>query len=64
MAYKKSRNMTVYYQYSRWDKKDKVPTIRLKGQWLKDLGFDVGDPITVTCEEGKLIITPRTDEQE
>ena len=64
MAYKKVRNMKVYYQYSRWDKKDMVSTIRLKGQWLKELGFDVGDPISVACENGKIIITPKIEEEE
>ena len=26
--------------------------------WLKELGFEIGDYDTVTCEDGKLIITP------
>ena len=30
----------------------------LKGMWLKELGFDIGDYISVTCEEGRLVITP------
>ena len=34
-----------------------TPTIMLKGQWLKELGFDIGDYVSVTCENGKLIIT-------
>ena len=38
-----------------------TPTIMLKGQWLKEAGFDCGTSITVTCEEGKLIITPREE---
>lgn len=33
-------------------------TIVLKGQWLKELGFDIGDYISVSCEDGKLVITP------
>lgn len=33
----------------------------LKGMWLKELGFDIGDYISVTCEDGKLIITPDTE---
>lgn len=56
MAMKKSRMMKVYgqsgYRYK------VTPTIMLKGQWLKDLGFDIGDYISVSCENGKLIITP------
>ena len=30
----------------------------LKGMWLKELGFDIGDYISVTCEDGRLVITP------
>ena len=35
-----------------------TPTIMLKGQWLKELGFDAGTYISVSCENGKLVITP------
>ena len=38
-----------------------TPTIMLKGQWLRDLGFDEDTPITVRCEGGRLTIT-RADE--
>jgi antitoxin component of MazEF toxin-antitoxin module len=34
-----------------------TPTIMLKGNWLKELGFDIGDYISVSCENGKLVIT-------
>ena len=57
MANQKKRNMKVYEQ---WGCNRKVaPTIILKGKWLKEAGFDSGMPITVICEDGKLIITPR-----
>lgn len=59
MAFKKSRNMKVYEQ-SGYNYKS-TPTIMLKGQWLKEAGFDCGTSITVTCENGKLIITPREE---
>ena len=35
---------------------------KLKGDWLKETGFDVGGLIQVECENGKLIITPREPE--
>lgn len=60
MAFKKSRNMKVYEQ-SGYNYKS-TPTIMLKGQWLREAGFDCGTSITVTCEDGKLIITPRETE--
>ena len=47
--------MKVYeasgYQYKR------TPSIVLKGKWLSDLGFDIGEQIEVKCEDGRLIIT-------
>lgn len=52
---KKIRELKVYeqsgYQYKR------MPVIMLKGQWLKDLGFDSGDKIRVVCSNGRLVIT-------
>ena len=57
MANKEIRNMKVYDQSGYHYKS--TPTIMLKGQWLKELGFDSGTSITVKCEDGKLIITPR-----
>ena len=35
-----------------------TPTIILKGQWLQAMGFEIGDYISVSCEDGNLIITP------
>ena len=55
MAYKEYREMKVYessgYQYKQ------TPSIVLKGKWLSELGFDIGEPIEVKCEDGRLIIT-------
>ncbi|MGI6737678.1 MAG: SymE family type I addiction module toxin [Anaerovoracaceae bacterium] len=52
---KKERNMKVYGYESKYY--DYPAEIRLKGKWLKELGFTVNTPITVVCEEGKLTIT-------
>lgn len=61
MATKKNRSMKVYgqsgYRYQ------EMPTIILKGKWLEELGFAVGDYITVNCEDGKLVITPDATKQ-
>lgn len=35
-----------------------TPTIMLKGQWLKELGFENGGYVTASCENDKLVITP------
>lgn len=38
-----------------------TPAIMLKGQWLKELGFEIGDYVSITCEDGKLVITQDTE---
>ena len=53
---KKSRSLKVLSQSG--SKYRETPTIQLKGQWLKELGFNIGDYISISCENGKLIITP------
>ena len=50
----KKRSIKVYGQSGY--KYRETPTIMLKGMWLKEAGFDIGDYISVTCEDGKLII--------
>ena len=56
MKSKECRNMKIYgmsgYKYKA------TPTIMLKGEWLKELGFDIGGYISVKCENGRLVITP------
>ena len=60
MAMKKIRNMKVYNVRRYEDYKD-TPTIIMKGEWLKEAGFDIGSLIQVECEDGKLVITPREE---
>ena len=55
MTTKKERNLKVYGYESKWH--DYPAEIRLKGKWLKELGFTANTPITVVCEENRLIIT-------
>lgn len=56
MANMKSRNLKVISESGRNYKP--TPTIRLKGEWLTLVGFNIGDYVSVSCEDGKLIITP------
>ena len=35
-----------------------LPLLRLRGQWLADAGFDIGDRVNVAVSNGQLIITP------
>ena len=55
MKNQKNRSMKVHAQ-SGYNYKA-TPTIILKGQWLQEMGFEIGDHISVSCEDGKLIIT-------
>ena len=34
------------------------PCIVLRGKWLRDAGFAMGDDITVTVNEGEIVIKP------
>lgn len=60
MAIMKNRNLKVIaqggYQYQA------VPAIRLSGKWLNAAGFNIGDFISVKCEEGRLIIEPDAEQ--
>lgn len=55
----KKRSMKVYgmsgYKYQ------SVPTIMLKGKWLEQLNFHIGDYVSISCEDGKLVIIPDTE---
>lgn len=34
-----------------------TPTLMLKGAWLEEWGFKLNMPVSVQCEEGRLVIT-------
>lgn len=55
MAFKEKRELKVYEGSDRNYKP--IPTIMLKGQWLKGIGFVLGERMDVHCESGKLTIT-------
>lgn len=55
MESKKVRNIKVISQNGHNYKP--TPTIILKGQWLNEMGFEIGDQIKVECENEKLVIS-------
>lgn len=55
MESKKVRNIKVISQSGHNYKP--TPTVILKGQWLNEMGFEIGDQIKVECENGKLVIS-------
>ena len=52
MAKKNVRNMKVCGQSGY--KYETVPAITLKGKWLEELGFHLGDYVQVKCENCQL----------
>ena len=53
---KQVRNLKVVgqsgYRY------EPVSTITLIGKWLSSIGFDIGDYVSISCEDGRIVITP------
>lgn len=52
MREKKQRKLKVYGQ-SGYKYRD-TPTIILKGKWLTEAGFEIGDSIEVELSQGKI----------
>ena len=53
----KRRKLKVYPLYTGKYPPDPYSKIRLQGKWVKDAGFDAGDPIVVEVSPEQLIIT-------
>lgn len=51
---KKNRKLKVY-EASGYQNKD-IPTIILKGEWLKECGFCIGENVEVECQDDILVI--------
>ncbi|OTA18463.1 endoribonuclease [Xenorhabdus vietnamensis] len=60
-AAKTERYYTVGYVPQN-DKANAPPAIHLKGQWLKQAGFDIGGTLTVKIMEGCLVLIPDSDD--
>ena len=54
MEQKTTRTLKIYDQ-SNGNKG--VPTLMIKGDWIKEFGFESGDYVEVKCENEKLIVT-------
>lgn len=55
------RELTVYSGGGSYRKP--FPQIILQGQWLKSLGFSVGDKITVICDRDRIVIKKSIEEK-
>ena len=54
----KKRNLTVYCYspYTIGKTYPSRPQIIIQGRWLADLGFSIGEKVTLTCEEDRIVI--------
>ena len=57
---KSSRKLKVYGATNK--SYQTIPQIKFEGQWLKALGFCVGDRLQVDCEENRITITKLSDD--
>ena len=49
----KERHLKIYEAPGQ---KRNIPRINLQGEWLSNLGFQVGDHVIVSYDQGKLIV--------
>lgn len=56
MPQKKNRELKVSTQHGYYGN-DQRPAIYLQGKWIQELGFDIGDHVSVKCQNNKIIIT-------
>lgn len=49
--------LTVVRKSNEQRKSERTPGIDIKGKWLRNFGFEVGDKVVVIAEQNKLLIT-------
>ena len=52
-----ARKLKIYKQSMSGTNYTQVPTIILKGQWLKEAGFNFGEYVEVICEGENITLT-------
>lgn len=59
------RQLKVYGKYFLRSHRRVVifPEIRLSGKWLRDLGFDCGQAVTIQQEKNKITITVKPENE-
>lgn len=55
-----SRKLKVYEKFIGSTNCKSVPTIILRGKWLKDAGFEIGEYVEVECIDDKITLTKTT----
>ena len=56
-----SRRMKVYYTTRlNPNRMVQMPRITMTGQWLKEMGFNVGDHIKIKCCANRIVISKKS----
>ncbi|XHH30881.1 SymE family type I addiction module toxin [Xanthomonas euroxanthea] len=54
------QHCTVGYGYYP-DSHQRIPTLRLRGRWLEQLGFTIGSKLNIRMRNGELVVTVADD---
>lgn len=55
-----ARKLKIYSQSMGGGNYTQVPTVVLKGQWLKAAGFEIGDYLEIACDGDKITLIKTT----
>lgn len=55
-----ARKLKIYSQSMGGGNYTQVPTVVLKGQWLKAAGFEIGDYLEIGCDGDKITLIKTT----
>lgn len=55
-----ARKLKIYSQSMGGGNYTQVPTVVLKGQWLKAVSFEIGDYLEIECEGDKITLIKTT----
>ena len=54
------RQLKIYSHFRSSDDKQ-VPELRLAGRWIEELGFNIGDIVSITTREKLIIVQPESE---
>jgi toxic protein SymE len=54
------RQLKIYNHFRSSDNKQ-VPELRLAGLWIEELGFNIGDIVSITTREKLIIVQPENE---
>ena len=60
---KRKRTLKVYYSKSHIDGADKLPKIAFSGQYLNDIGYKIGDNISLVINDDKSITIRKVEDE-